>query len=174
MQSMFLDFISAMADLAVSSVKRARAASRQSPRLKGEKSELVTCDVGVELQVHVEDAGDADGALEALQTEPRHLLTLLIRLQPDAEGRQAGRPAQLPTRLVNWGSGGGRQLTLNMGLTCSEWVALVKGAAAWEAASMRLFAAADICSVSRFHNRRRSRSEATPGRLAPAPGPPPA
>ena len=52
--------------------------------------------------------------------------------------------------------------TLNMGLTCSRWVALVKGAWTWLTASIRALAVLAICSISTLYSRRLCFSLATP------------
>lgn len=55
-------------------------------------------------------------------------------------------------------------VTLNMGLTCSRWVALVKGAWTWLTASIRALAVLAICSISTLYSRRLCFSLATPDR----------
>lgn len=52
--------------------------------------------------------------------------------------------------------------TLNIGLTCSRWVALVNGAWTWLTASIRALAVFAICSISTLYRSRLCFSLATP------------
>lgn len=52
--------------------------------------------------------------------------------------------------------------TLNIGLTCSRWVALVNGACTWLTASIRALAVFAICSISTLYSSRLCFSLATP------------
>lgn len=52
--------------------------------------------------------------------------------------------------------------TLNIGLTCSRWVALVNGAWTWLTASIRALAVFAICSISTLYSSRLCFSLATP------------
>ncbi len=54
------------------------------------------------------------------------------------------------------------QNTLNIGLTCSRWVALVKGAWTWLTASIRALAVFAICSISTLYRSLLCFSLATP------------
>ena len=74
--------------------------------------------------LHVKDAGDADGTAQPGSRQKLAMLWLVTVLQADTEGS---------TRK-------GVHASLNMGLTCSWWVAEVKGACTWDTDSMRALA----------------------------------
>ena len=118
-----------------------------------------------------EDARYPDGPADAFQTQRGHLGVVTV-LKTHAESSQEGCPRQLRN---NRGGVSCRMcgcltlhlrasacVTLNMGLTCSRCVALVKGAWTWLTASISAFAVLAICSISTLYSRRLCFSLATP------------
>lgn len=115
-----------------------------------------------------EDARYPDGTADSFQTQRGHVGVVAV-LQTHAESSQEWRPRQLRNEdnysIIFMSMDPARcraGVTLNMGLTCSRCVALVKGAWTWLTASIRALAVLAICSISTLYSRRLCFSLATP------------
>lgn len=163
MVSMFFCFISVMPELAVSRVNLAKActyASLSSWRQK--EGAVFQCDAlwrwpFIQQYLDGEDARYPDSAADALQAQWCHLSVIAV-LKANAESSKERRPRQLRNNIrMKYYLWNGEQLahlcllvTLNIGLTCSRCVALVKGAWTWLTASIRALAVLAICSISKL------------------------
>lgn len=108
--------------------------------------------------LNAEDASYPDSTADSLQTQRSHFSIITV-LKAHTKRSQEWRPSQLyedqEIRNLLMISGvhlhANRINTLNMGLTCSRWVALVKGAWTWLTASIRALAVFAICSISTLY-----------------------
>lgn len=170
MVSMFFCFISAMPELAVSRVKRARAWTYAS--LSSCYTDITPNNIASEIFQSPEESVLPSGE-SAVPVWWRcrlswwHTGCLQDRERPHQCHHSPGVPHWTQPRRVSMPAEDQRQIkkliqpkcptvklsvspsiTLNMGLTCSRCVALVKGAWTWLTASISALAVLAICSIS--------------------------